>query len=80
MADVINDLIVSCVKQQGITALSITHDMRSAKKIGDKIAMLYEGRLIWVGNSDEVGQAGNPYVDQFVHGRADGPIKMQLRC
>ncbi|HCX15290.1 MAG TPA: ABC transporter ATP-binding protein, partial [Rhodospirillaceae bacterium] len=56
------------------------HDMRSAKKIGDKIAMLYEGRLIWVGNSDEVGQAGNPYVDQFVHGRADGPIKMQLRC
>ena len=77
MADVINDLIVSCVKQQGITALSITHDMRSAKKIGDKIAMLYEGRLIWVGNSDEVGQAGNPYVDQFVHGRADGPLKMQ---
>ena len=79
MADVINDLIVSCVKQQGITALSITHDMRSAKKIGDRIAMLYEGKLIWVGDAKEVDQADNPYVDQFVRGRAVGPIKMQLR-
>ncbi len=79
MADVINDLIVSCVKQQGITALSITHDMHSAKKIGDRITMLYEGKLIWVGDAKEVDQADNPYVDQFVHGRADGPIKMQLR-
>ena len=49
MADVINDLIVSCVKQQGITALSITHDMHSARKIGDRICMLYEGKLIWDG-------------------------------
>ena len=79
MADVINDLIVSVVKQQGITALSITHDMHSAKKIGDRIAMLYEGKLIWVGDAKEVEQADNPYVDQFVHGRAEGPIKMQLR-
>jgi phospholipid/cholesterol/gamma-HCH transport system ATP-binding protein len=79
MADVINDLIVSVVKQQGITALSITHDMHSAKKIGDRIAMLYEGKLIWVGDAKEVDQADNPYVDQFVHGRAEGPIKMQLR-
>jgi phospholipid/cholesterol/gamma-HCH transport system ATP-binding protein len=79
MADVINDLIVSVVKQQGITALSITHDMHSAKKIGDRITMLYEGKLIWVGDAKEVDQADNPYVDQFVHGRAEGPIKMQLR-
>lgn len=79
MADVINDLIVSVVKQQGITALSITHDMHSAKKIGDRITMLYEGRLIWVGDAKDVDQADNPYVDQFVHGRAEGPIKMQLR-
>jgi len=79
VADVINDLIVSCVKQQGITALSITHDMHSAKKIGDRIAMLYEGKLIWVGDAKEVDSADNPYVDQFVHGRAEGPIKMQLR-
>ncbi|MDX2144719.1 MAG: ATP-binding cassette domain-containing protein [Rhodospirillaceae bacterium] len=79
MADVINDLIIACVKDKGITALSITHDMHSARKIGDRIAMIYEGRLIWVGNAKDVDTAGNPYVDQFVHGRAEGPIKMQLR-
>ncbi len=79
MADVINDLIVDCVKDLGITALSITHDMASARKIGDRIAMLYHGKLIWVGNAKEVDQSGNEFVDQFVHGRADGPIKMELR-
>ncbi len=79
MADVINDLIVTCVRDRGITALSITHDMHSARKIGDRIAMIYEGRLIWVGNAKDVDRAGNPYVDQFVNGRAEGPIKMQLR-
>jgi phospholipid/cholesterol/gamma-HCH transport system ATP-binding protein len=79
MADVINDLIVTCVKDQGITALSITHDMASARKIGDRIAMLYHGELIWIGAADDVDQSGNPYVDQFVHGRADGPIQMELR-
>jgi phospholipid/cholesterol/gamma-HCH transport system ATP-binding protein len=79
MADVINDLIVACVKDKGVTALSITHDMASARKIGDRIAMLYEGKLIWVGDAKDVDRAGNPYVDQFVHGRAEGPIKMQVR-
>lgn len=79
MADVINDLIVTCVKQRGITALSITHDMASARKIGDRIAMLYHGKLIWVGKATDVDTSGNAYVDQFVHGRAEGPIKMELR-
>ncbi len=79
MADVINDLIISCVRKQGITALSITHDMHSARKIGDRITMLYEGKLIWVGKPEEVEHSGNAYVDQFVHGKAEGPIKMQLR-
>jgi phospholipid/cholesterol/gamma-HCH transport system ATP-binding protein len=79
MADVINDLIISCVKQQGITALSITHDMHSARKIGDRITMLYEGKLIWEGPAKDVDNCGNPYVEQFVHGNAEGPIKMQLR-
>ena len=79
MADVINDLIISCVKQQGITALSITHDMHSARKIGDRITMLYEGKLIWDGPAKDVDNSGNPYVDQFVHGNAEGPIKMQVR-
>ncbi len=79
MGDVINDLIVSTVRKQGITALSITHDMHSAKKIGDRIAMLYHGKLIWVGDAKTVDASGNEYVDQFVHGRAEGPIKMQVR-
>jgi phospholipid/cholesterol/gamma-HCH transport system ATP-binding protein len=79
MADVINDLIVKCVKEIGATALSITHDMASAHKIADRVAMLWQGRLIWVGPASEVFTSGNEYVDQFVHGRAQGPITMQLR-
>ena len=79
MADIINDLIVTCVKDQGITALSITHDMVSARKIGDRIAMLHQGKLIWVGPADAVDASGNAHVDQFVRGSAEGPIKMELR-
>jgi phospholipid/cholesterol/gamma-HCH transport system ATP-binding protein len=79
MADVINDLIITCVRDRGITALSITHDMNSARKIGHRIAMLYEGKLVWVGPADQVENTHNPVVDQFVHGRAEGPIKMQVR-
>jgi phospholipid/cholesterol/gamma-HCH transport system ATP-binding protein len=80
MADVINDLIVKCVRQLGATALSITHDMASATKIADRIAMLYHGKVIWMGPSKQVYDSGNPYVDQFVHGRAEGPIQMTLRA
>ncbi|MFM2042765.1 MAG: putative transporter, ATP-binding protein [Pseudomonadota bacterium] len=79
MADVINDLIVKCVKDLGATTLSITHDMASARKIADRIAMLYQGKLIWVGPVGEIDRSGNPYVDQFIHGRAEGPIQMQVR-
>ena len=80
MADVINDLIVKCTKELGATTLSITHDMASARKIADRIAMLYKGKLIWVGPASEVDNSGNPYVDQFIHGRAEGPIRMELRA
>ena len=80
MADVINDLIVKCVKDLGATALSITHDMASARKIADRIAMLYKGKLIWVGPVSEIDNSGNAYVDQFIHGRAEGPIQMQIRA
>ena len=79
MADVINDLIVKCRRDLGATTLSITHDMASARKIADRIAMIYEGRLIWAGPAAEVNSSGNAYVDQFVHGRVDGPIQMQVR-
>jgi phospholipid/cholesterol/gamma-HCH transport system ATP-binding protein len=80
MSDVINDLIVKCVQELGATALSITHDMASARKIAHRIAMLYAGKVIWHGPVSEIDRSGNPYVDQFIHGRADGPIKMQVRA
>ncbi len=80
MADVINDLIVKCVRDLGATALSITHDMASATKIADRIAMLHQGKLIWVGPASQVYSSGNAYVDQFVNGHADGPITMATRA
>jgi phospholipid/cholesterol/gamma-HCH transport system ATP-binding protein len=80
MADIINDLIVSTVKDVGATALSITHDMVSARKISDKIAMLYGGKIIWQGPTGEIDRSGNPYVEQFIHGRAEGPIKMAVKA
>lgn len=78
MADVINDLIVDSVKKLGATALSITHDMASAKKIADHVAMIYEGKIIWHGPVSKLENSGNDYVDQFIHGRADGPITKQV--
>ncbi len=79
MADVINELIVKSVRELGSTALSITHDMASAHKIADRMAMLHEGRIIWSGPKREIDHSGNPFVDQFIHGRAEGPIHMQVR-
>jgi len=73
-ADVINDLIVSLVDDLGVTALTITHDMASARKIAHRVAMLYQGKIVWVGPRDRLYDSGNPYVDQFVQGRAEGPI------
>ncbi len=79
MADVINELIVKCVSALGATAVSITHDMASARKIGHRIAMLYDGKLIWQGPVGEIDRSGNGHVEQFIHGRAEGPIQMQVR-
>jgi phospholipid/cholesterol/gamma-HCH transport system ATP-binding protein len=78
MGDVINDLIVKCVKELGATTLSITHDLASARKIAHRIAMLHEGKIIWSGPVASIDRSGNPYVDQFIHGRAEGPIQMQV--
>ncbi|MFI4986891.1 MAG: ABC transporter ATP-binding protein [Alphaproteobacteria bacterium] len=80
MGDVINDLIRKCVSELGVSALSITHDMASARKIADRIAMLYGGKIIWTGRVAELEEAANPYLDQFIHGRAEGPIKMAVRA
>jgi phospholipid/cholesterol/gamma-HCH transport system ATP-binding protein len=79
MSDVINDLIVKSVKGLGATAVSITHDMISARKIADRIAMIFGGKIIWHGATSEIDRSGNPYVDQFIHGHAEGPIQMQVR-
>jgi len=79
MADVINELIVKSVNDLGATAVSITHDMASARKIGHRIAMLYDGKLIWQGPVADIERSGDPHVDQFIHGRAEGPIQMQVR-
>ena len=76
MADVINDLIVESTKELGATALSITHDMASARKIADYVAMIYEGKIIWSGPVADLDHSGNEYVDQFINGRAQGPIQM----
>ncbi len=74
MADVINNLIVDCVKDLGATALTITHDMSSARKIADHVAMIYEGKIIWKDTVGNLYDSCNSYVEQFIHGRADGPI------
>jgi len=78
MADVINDLIIDSVKDLGATALSITHDMASARKVADELAMIYKGEIIWKGPRDQIDHSRNEYVDQFIHGRAEGPIKMEV--
>ena len=80
MADVINKLIVHVNQVVGATALTITHDMASAKKIGDRIAMLFDGKIIWAGPPSELENSGNDCLDQFIHGRTTGPIKMALRA
>jgi phospholipid/cholesterol/gamma-HCH transport system ATP-binding protein len=80
MADVINRLIIDLVRGLGATAISITHDMTSARKIADRIAMLHTGRIIWQGPAAEIDKTDNPFVDQFVHGRAEGPIEMEVRA
>jgi phospholipid/cholesterol/gamma-HCH transport system ATP-binding protein len=68
------------VKKLGATALTITHDMQSAKKIADRIAMLYEGKIIWMGTVKELEKTKNPYVRQFVAGSSKGPIQMQVKA
>jgi len=78
MADVINDLIINSVKKIGASALTITHDMTSARKIADRIAMLYNGKIVWQGTVEELDKTDNPYIVQFVKGSSQGPIKVEL--
>ena len=78
MGDVINDLIIKCVRELGATALSITHDMASARKIADRVAMIHKGHIIWQGEVTEIDETTNAHVHQFVNGLAEGPIQMEV--
>lgn len=77
MADVINELIIESAKGLGATTLTITHDMASARKIADRIAMLYNGKIIWSGTVKEMDKSDNPYLKQFINGQSQGPIKVE---
>lgn len=70
MADVINDLIINTSKHVGATTLTITHDMASARKIADKIAVLYNGKIIWHGDAKDIDNTGNEYINKFVNGHS----------
>ena len=74
MAGVINDLIHEIVSEMGATAVTITHDMTSARAIADKVALLHKGKVRWTGLVGDMDASGDPYVDQFIHGHATGPI------
>ncbi|MFQ5959642.1 MAG: ABC transporter ATP-binding protein [Alphaproteobacteria bacterium] len=78
MGDVINELVVKCVRELGATTLSITHDMASARKIAHRIAMLYHGKIIWAGPVGDIDDSRNAYVEQFINGLAEGPIQMEV--
>ncbi len=75
MAGVINTLIRELVTEIGATAITITHDMSSVRAIADDVAMLHRGKIRWTGPVSQLDSSGDPYVDQFVHGRAEGPIE-----
>jgi phospholipid/cholesterol/gamma-HCH transport system ATP-binding protein len=75
MAGVINELIREIVVEMGATAMTITHDMTSVRAIADEVAMLHNGVIQWTGPVADIEQSGDPYLDQFIHGRAEGPIE-----
>ncbi|WP_323785334.1 ABC transporter ATP-binding protein [Thalassovita sp.] len=75
MSGVINDLIREIVVEMGATAMTITHDMSSVRAIADNVAMLHDGVIKWSGPVSELDNSGDPYLDQFIHGRAEGPIE-----
>jgi len=74
-ADAINELIIKMKQEFRITSVVITHDMISAYKVADRIAMLYNGKIVAVGTPEELRKSDNQIVQQFIHGRAEGPIK-----
>jgi phospholipid/cholesterol/gamma-HCH transport system ATP-binding protein len=78
MADIINNLINEVIREVGATAITITHDMESARKIANNISMLYKGKVIWTGKASEIDNSDNEYLDQFIKGKSVGPIKINI--
>jgi phospholipid/cholesterol/gamma-HCH transport system ATP-binding protein len=78
MGDVIDNLIRDCTQHLGATTLTISHDMESAQKIADRIALIYKGSVVWIGPADDIEHSGNPYVEQFVRGDLNGPIELDI--
>jgi phospholipid/cholesterol/gamma-HCH transport system ATP-binding protein len=76
----INDMIRNAVDMLGATALSITSDMESARHRYDHLFMIHEGRMLWTGPNSDIDQAANPYLQQMINGRAEGPITMRLHA
>lgn len=74
MSDVINNLIIKSSKSVGATTITITHDINSARKIADRVALLYQGKIIWQGSVKEMDETDDPYINQFIHGRSKGPM------
>ena len=79
MSDIISELILDMKRKLGVTAIAVTHDMKSAYKIGDRIAMLHEGRVLETAPPESIRGTKNPHVRQFVEGQSEGPIRMKLR-
>lgn len=79
MGAVIDNLISKCTRELGATGLSITHDMASARRISDRMAMLYKGKIIWTGPTSQIDESGNDYVAQFISGSSKGPIEIPLQ-
>jgi phospholipid/cholesterol/gamma-HCH transport system ATP-binding protein len=80
MTNIINELILENLRGMGATMLSITSDLAGARKVADRVAMVYGGKIIWAGPVERMDDSGNPYVDQFVHRRADGPMELAERA
>ncbi|TGN18718.1 ABC transporter ATP-binding protein [Leptospira idonii] len=74
MSNVINDLVIRMQKELGLTSIVVTHDMSSAYRIADRISFLYEGQVLFCGTSDEIQNSPNPIIQQFIHGRTEGPM------
>ncbi len=79
MAGVINELVVNCTRQLGATTLSITHDMASARKIANRIAVIFDGKIIWSGAVDKIDECVKAQVENLFNGRAEAPNQMQVR-